>query len=248
MTETFGFGSVLTEQIDTGIPAEVSETSPDSSGWQDYEGSEQRYEPRITPGLVVFRFEADVCQEPENGTGENNRSTCTLANGKVPRIIYTAHVQTAELPSARLLKNVGGAEVSVRFNEASGFVSQTMKDNKDKATGKDAPISSDMSRLYTALGLREECGPAKNTDQARDTIMNCGSRLVHGALGWKASTKLADGSFETFIAGRKLRKKEKAWPLDEQGNLAVEVTFSNGDRKVGREQIVAVYPPRRKKE
>lgn len=234
--DKFGFGGGTVETlVDEEIPQDLQGTGGDFEFDEPTGGGE--YPPRILPGAVRFRFEfAKLDEQDANG------SVHTLRNGKVPKITYNAHVLNADLTPGRLLRDTGEPETPVRFNEASGFKSQAMKDKK---------VSTDVERLYTTLGLLAEFGPPKSLDQIVQMIQGANGRIGTGAIGWNAAVKTDQTNekgktvYEVFSTKPNTKRGEKPWPRGEDGALLERVTFSDGTEKLAREQIIALYAPKK---
>ena len=233
--ETFGFGAgaATAGLLDTEIPPEI--------GGGDFEfdeptGGGGNFPPRITPGPARFRVEITAYAEQDA-----NGSVHVLRNGKVPKLTYTAHVQVGDLGPGRLLKDSGEAEIPVRFNDASGFKSEAMKAKH---------VSTDLERLYTATGLLAEFGPPKSLDSMVEMLRNAGSRYASGNIGWTAGAKTDDVNdkgktiYEVFSTKPNTKRGEKPWPRAADGSLATSVTFANGETKMAREGVTALYAPK----
>jgi len=260
MTEAaFGFGAASTIVDDVAVPDNPALDEGSDGFYDESEGGGGTFRPRILPGPVKFRVAVERVDKKDNAvSGERGHSVQTLANGKVPTIIYHALVLVGGeqgIPSTRLtdpIRDGSATELKVSFNEASGFKSEKMKTFVNK-NGQKAPIPSTAERLYAAMGLQAEFGPpkGKHLDEMIRMIQGATDRIAEGRLGWNASIKVSDGppkEYETYSTDTKSVKDSKPWSFrNADGSIKDEAAFTTGDSKIARESIVALYPPRKAK-
>lgn len=224
----FGFGGVAVAD-DTTIPDNPALGADDDFQFDESQGGQ--FPPRITPGPVHFRYEV---------TGFKDAAA---NNGKASEVTYTAHVQVADLGPGRLLKDQGLTEIPVRFCRASDYKSAAMKEKK---------VPSDAERLYAALGLVEEVGKPTSRAQMWEVLRGASGRIAKGSLVWSAAIKNGTDDkgktkYETFSTSPNIKRGDKPWPRTAEGQLALEVTFSTGESRVGREEIGGLVVPKVKK-
>jgi len=218
----------MTVEEMVSVPAGEDLSLPESGGWEDF--PEFEFTPRVTPGVVTYRYEY-----------KETREKATKAGVPFKVVVFTAHVLTDALPPARLIGIEPGTEVAVNFNEVSSANFAT----KDKK-GREVEIST-AALLFRALGLDKRFPQVSPADGAAIVayLEQASGLMAEGVLAWRAGAKLEDGSYEVFSTHPRKNKKdparaEKPWPI---GNpRPVSVTFSNGESKVGQERLVRSSP------
>ena len=241
--ETFGFGGVPTLAVPTEVDSQVDE----GYDFPVDEGGGQ-YRPSLTPGTVHFRFESTELVEGKTAKDRETGETITF-----DEITYTAHVQTAELASGRILKDNGESEIPIRFNRASGFRTKKMREAAP-------PIQSGLQRLYQCLGLIESVGKPRSDAALVQTLRASSGEFGTGKLVWTCAKKINDSLTEVFSTSPNLKRGEKQLPRGEDGNPVQEVTFSvpgiglggepivNKITKTVREEVGRLFVPRVKKD
>ena len=184
--------------------------------------------PRITPGSVNFRFEETGFETKINPKGV-----------EIAEITFTAHVQAADLQPGRLLRDNGESEVQIRFNRTSDYKSDLMKEKE---------VQSGFERLYQCLGLIQEIGKPKSKAAMLEALRASTGRHGSGKLIWTCAKKISDDLTEVYSTSPNTKRNEKPIPRGEDGNPVQEITFSNGDTKMVREEIGRLFVPRVKKD
>lgn len=224
---TFGFGATAVE--DATLPDNLEVAGEVEEGFSFTEGTGGgQYKPRVTPGPVTFRYEPTGYREEPNKDGVMIRE-----------ITYTAHVQNSSLGVGRLLVDRGESETKVSYQRESDYKSPKMVEKR---------VQSGFERLYEALGLKAEFGLPTSRAAFVEALRGATGRYAQGSLIWRASKKLDNGDVEIFSTSPNPGRGEKPWPArGADGQLPIEVTFSDGTTKFGREEIGRLYAPKANK-
>lgn len=224
MSETTGFGfgggtavedAALPEGLDN-IPEEGFEFTEGTGGGQ--------FKPRVTPGPVTFRYEFQKFETHTNSAGV-----------VINEITFNAHVQNAALGAGRLLVDRGESETKVSFQRVSDYKSAKMIEKR---------VQSGFEELYQCLGLIADVGRPKSRAEMVQVLRTCGSRMGPGSIVWRASKKVGD-KYEVFSTSPNAGRGELAWPArGADGALPMEVKFSDGETKLGREELGRLYAPK----
>lgn len=170
------------------------------------------YLPAVSPGPVEFVFNLDKV------------NTIVVQGETMPQIEWTAEILTDKLPAERLLSPTNG-RVRVPFQRSSFYVFPKRG-------------ISPAGELYRALGLHETHGKANNKGEVIERLQQAsGSAVGRGISGLEAYNR---NTGERFSTNPNVKKGDKPWPRTENGGYALDVQFSDGTRKPGREQIVSL--------
>lgn len=227
MSETTGFGSFggATAVEDASLPEGLDGMAPeDGYEFTAGTGGGGQYKPRVTPGPITFRYEFQKFETKTNRDGV-----------VINEITFNAHVQNAALGMGRLLVDRGDTETKVSFVRVSDYKSPKMVEKR---------VQSGFEELYQCLGLLESVGVPKSKAALAETLKGATGAMGQASLVWRAAKKVGDRT-EIFSTSPNTGRGEAAWPArGADGKLPLEVKFSDGETKLGREEIGRFYAPK----
>jgi len=217
MTETLTDAGIVVPDFLSDLPFEDNLEAPDIGS----------FKPRIYPGPVKFIFTPVPAVDRSTGQPTADGLSAIVVNGQTYyQLHFNADILAGTLPPARLVEPVpADTIISVRFQRVSTYVFPKRG-------------ISTACELYRSLGLDKKFGVPKTQKELLQRLVEAKGAVGHGDIGWEAYNSATK---ERFSTAPNTKKGDKPWPKQPDGRPALEVTFSDGTTKFGRERLTRLF-------